>query len=260
MAATAATAETSCWSPIAISRRCSTCRSARRRAPRTAPTAAAMAASARTAQDCVLRLPIGTLVRDADAPDDAEALGDLVEHDQRLVVARGGRGGRGNALLRDAHAPGARHGGARPRRREAPAALLAEADRRRRARRASERRQVDAAAPHLGGATARGGVPVHDAGARTRRRAGRRAALRRRGSARPDRGREPRRRARRPLPASRRAHARDRAPGRRRLGVRSKSGRPMRRSPTGSRSAPNSRATMRTSPRAPRSSRSTSST
>ena len=50
-------------------------------------------------QDCVLRLPIGTVVRDAGAPGDAEPLGDLVEHEQRLVVARGGRGGRGNACF-----------------------------------------------------------------------------------------------------------------------------------------------------------------
>jgi GTP-binding protein len=44
--------------------------------------------------DVVLRVPLGTLVRDADT---MEQLGDLVHSGQRLVVAEGGRGGRGNA-------------------------------------------------------------------------------------------------------------------------------------------------------------------
>jgi len=44
----------------------------------------------------VLRVPPGTVVRDADT---GELLGELVEHGQELVVARGGRGGRGNAAF-----------------------------------------------------------------------------------------------------------------------------------------------------------------
>jgi GTP-binding protein len=47
--------------------------------------------------DCVLRLPVGTVAYDADAAEGGEPLVDLVEHGQRFVVARGGRGGRGNA-------------------------------------------------------------------------------------------------------------------------------------------------------------------
>lgn len=43
--------------------------------------------------DLVLRVPPGTIVRDADT---GEVIGELVEEGQRLVVARGGKGGRGN--------------------------------------------------------------------------------------------------------------------------------------------------------------------
>jgi GTP-binding protein len=42
----------------------------------------------------VLRVPVGTVAR---ARDGGVLLGDLTAHGQRLVVARGGRGGRGNA-------------------------------------------------------------------------------------------------------------------------------------------------------------------
>jgi GTP-binding protein len=45
-------------------------------------------------EDLVVRLPCGTLVRDADT---GELLADLVDPGQRFVAAKGGRGGRGNA-------------------------------------------------------------------------------------------------------------------------------------------------------------------
>lgn len=47
----------------------------------------------KSADDLVIPVPPGTIVYDADS---GELLGDLVEPAQRLVVAKGGRGGRGN--------------------------------------------------------------------------------------------------------------------------------------------------------------------
>jgi GTP-binding protein len=47
----------------------------------------------KSAKDLVVDVPPGTLVYDADS---GNLLGDLVEPDQTLVVAKGGRGGRGN--------------------------------------------------------------------------------------------------------------------------------------------------------------------
>ncbi|MEQ1856226.1 MAG: GTPase ObgE [Longimicrobiales bacterium] len=47
----------------------------------------------RSGSDLVLRVPLGTVAYDADTD---EMLGEMVEQGQRLVVARGGRGGRGN--------------------------------------------------------------------------------------------------------------------------------------------------------------------
>jgi GTP-binding protein len=47
----------------------------------------------RSGEDLIIRVPPGTVLKDADTE---EFLGELLEGGERLVVARGGRGGRGN--------------------------------------------------------------------------------------------------------------------------------------------------------------------
>ncbi|MEX2529801.1 MAG: GTPase ObgE [Gemmatimonadota bacterium] len=48
----------------------------------------------RSGEDLVLRVPPGTVIKDLDS---GEILGELVEEGSRMVIAQGGRGGRGNA-------------------------------------------------------------------------------------------------------------------------------------------------------------------
>src|SRR6185437_15549187 len=48
----------------------------------------------RSGGDVVLPVPVGTVIRDLRT---SERLGEILEHGDRLVVARGGRGGKGNS-------------------------------------------------------------------------------------------------------------------------------------------------------------------
>lgn len=47
----------------------------------------------KNAEDQVLKVPVGTVVRNAETQ---QILADLISHGQRVIVAKGGRGGRGN--------------------------------------------------------------------------------------------------------------------------------------------------------------------
>ncbi|HXD47918.1 MAG TPA: GTPase ObgE, partial [Gemmatimonadaceae bacterium] len=50
--------------------------------------------SGRSGASVALPVPVGTIIRDLTT---SELLGEVLEHGQRIVVARGGRGGKGNA-------------------------------------------------------------------------------------------------------------------------------------------------------------------
>lgn len=48
-------------------------------------------------EDLVLRVPVGTVIKDAES---GEVIGEIVEDGQELLIAKGGRGGRGNEAFR----------------------------------------------------------------------------------------------------------------------------------------------------------------
>jgi GTP-binding protein len=60
----------------------------------------------RAGEDCVIRLPVGTIVRAAES---GEPLADLVFDQQRCIIAHGGKGGRGNARFKSPTNQAPRH-------------------------------------------------------------------------------------------------------------------------------------------------------
>jgi len=60
----------------------------------------------RAAEDCVIRVPVGTVVRAAES---GELLEDFVCDQQRGIIAHGGRGGRGNARFKSSTNQAPRH-------------------------------------------------------------------------------------------------------------------------------------------------------
>lgn len=50
--------------------------------------------------DLIINVPVGTLVKDYNT---GEILADLIEEGQKAIIAKGGRGGKGNAFLKQQH-------------------------------------------------------------------------------------------------------------------------------------------------------------
>ena len=164
------------------------------------------------AEDIVLRVPVGTIVSDADS---GERIAELLAPEERVLLAKGGDGGFGNLHFKSStnRAPRQKTPGwpGEQRRLKLELRVLADVgllgmpnagkstlDRGDLERAAEDRR-----------------LSVHDAASQSRRRPRRaRAELRRRRHPRPDRGRRRRRRPRPPVPAPSAAHALAAASGR----------------------------------------------
>ena len=170
----------------------------------------------RSADDIVLKVPVGTEILE----DDGETLvADLTRPGQRVTAGAGRQRRLGQPALQVVDQPGAAQRQSRAGGRRAHALAAAEADRRRRARRPAERRQVDLPRGDLERAAEGRRLSVHDAASGPRRGRDRRRGVRAGRHSRADRGRArgqgPRRRLPRPrralrrAPASRRRHLAD---------------------------------------------------
>ena len=160
----------------------------------------------RSGDDVVLPVPPGTVVRDHDTGD---LIGEVLENGDSFVVARGGRGGKGNAWFATSTHQSPREWQPGEEGEAIAARARAQAHRRRRARRAAERRQVHAALRHLAPPRPKiADYPFTTLVAEPRRRAAQRQPhVRRRRHSRHHRGRARREGARTPVPAAHRAHA-----------------------------------------------------
>ena len=146
-------------------------------------------------------------------------LADLTQPGQRVVLLRGGDGGFGNAHYKSSTNQAPRRADPGWPGREAVGVAAPEADRRCRARRLAECRQIDAAVAPVACQAENRRLPVHDPAPAARGRAARRRdRIRARRSAGADRGGERRRRSRHPLSRPCRALRRDPAPDRRHRG------------------------------------------
>lgn len=62
--------------------------------------------SGKSGDDIILKVPLGTVARDTDSE---EVVGEITEHGERLLLAQGGRGGRGNTRFKSATNQAPRH-------------------------------------------------------------------------------------------------------------------------------------------------------
>ena len=172
------------------------------------------------AEDIVLRMPVGTIISDAET---GERIAELLEPGEKIRIVKGGDGGFGNLHFKSStnRAPRQKTPGWPGEQRK----LQARAARPRRRRPAghAERRQVDPDRRDLERPAEDRRLSVHDPASQSRRGPGRAGAeLRRRRHPRADRRRGRRRRSRSPVPAPSAAHP-PAAPSRRLRALRQRS-------------------------------------
>ena len=117
-------------------------------------------ATARAARTSTITVPVGTVVINVDTD---EVIGDLTAHGERLLVAKGGKGGLGNMHFKSSINRSPRQRDAGQRGRGARAEAGAEAAGRRRPARLPERRQAHLHPRRLGGDAEGRRLSVHHA-------------------------------------------------------------------------------------------------